>query len=722
MKKNIIILVLLFSLNTSSVFAAENSKLNQSLIVNVDPVKNACFYIYKGDFDAAQDAILYQENRTDAVLQLSEVIKEYKIIESDREKVRYDLFKEHLDELEDLQSKVDINDITYSSDINDINDVNNITTILSVIAKAGEYAAETDKPVLLADNFVKKIIIKSQNIASDLENEGKWLDAYISCYTWLTAIDKDNSSYEDYAQQLLDKANIAAGFEDSPCETSEERFYGIKALMFEKTIDVLKFGHVKVVSYSEMAQKAIDRCKLLSDVLMTKNASDPNKFEIDKSKYSSWIDGLNKISREVENSLIGISKDKFKSIFRQTLDLNKETVNMHEPILIANFVESALGALDQYTNMIWPRQVKEFDKMMTNEFTGIGIEISKRGGFLTVSSLLPDTPAYFSGLDADDIILEVDGIETKDMTLTCAVRHITGPKDTDVTLTVKAPSEDKTRKITITRGVITVRTIRGWQRLDDGDWQYVIDDKNKIGYIRMTNFSEKTSSEFEEVLKQLEKNKMQALILDLRFNPGGLLSTAAEITDKFIDDGLVVTTRPRFGIWTYLSAHKKGTHPYYPLVVLINSGSASASEIVSGALADKTHQRATLVGQRTHGKGSVQTITNYPGDTAKLKYTMAYYHLPSGQRVESKDAMKKQGREDWGVAPDVEVVLRSNEVKKMFDVRRDNDVLVKSGHDNGKTPLKRHGVDEVVESDPQLAVGLLVARTKLIEKSLNKTP
>jgi carboxyl-terminal processing protease len=150
-------------------------------------------------------------------------------------------------------------------------------------------------------------------------------------------------------------------------------------------------------------------------------------------------------------------------------------------------------------------------------------------------------------------------------------------------------------------------------------------------------------------------------------------------------------------------------------VILINSSSASASEIVAGALADPKYERAVLVGDRTHGKGSVQGITHYPGGGAQLKYTMAYYHLPSGQRVKSRDAVEKEGSKDWGVGPDVEVKLNSNEMREMLDVQRDNDVLVQAARDEHSDSYKKHTLEETLKADPQLAVGLLVVKAKLIE-------
>jgi carboxyl-terminal processing protease len=168
-------------------------------------------------------------------------------------------------------------------------------------------------------------------------------------------------------------------------------------------------------------------------------------------------------------------------------------------------------------------------------------------------------------------------------------------------------------------------------------------------------------------------------------------------------------------LWTYLSARKGKTHPNYPLVVLINSYSASASEIVAGALADERHERAILVGERTHGKGSVQGISQLPEAGARLKYTMAYYHLPSGQRVESRDEMKKEGRNDWGVGPDIEVKLRNDEIRKMGQIQRDNNVLVQASRDKNSAALKKHTVEETLAADPQLAVGVLVIKSKLIQ-------
>jgi len=705
-------------------------------------VREASTLICRGLFDEAEKTI--EEARgaslseSEPVGRLAALVAEYEQIAERRKAGQALAYEEQLTALKKAQGVVDVND---PNEIADLNDVNDVVEVLSIVTRAGEYATDAQRQELLGMDFVKTVFQKAIDKAAEYEVEGKWIEAYSNCYYWLAAIDPNNEAYKDYAERLIEKSQIVAAFQDSPCETSRERFDGIKPIMFVKAIAALNLYYVNIIDYGEMAAKGIERCILLADVVERSKqfasymsdangvkdvndaggVSDPNgvkkKFvKPDPEALAAWRSTLAALRGEVKESPSGFGRDEFLAIFEKLLILNEATAKLPDTIVVAQFSEAALEALDPYTVMVWPRQVDDFEKMMTNEFTGIGIEISRRDGLLTVGSLLPDTPAYRSGLDAGDVIEAVDGLETRDMTLTCAVKKITGPKGTKVRLTVRRQNLDSTQDIEITRDRITVPTIRGWQRAEDGHWRYMLDEKEKIGYVRLMSFSAETAEDFDKALRGLETEGMRALILDLRFNSGGLLDSAVAVADKFIEEGLIVKTQPGFGrVPDYRTAKRAGTHPNYPVVVLINSGSASASEIVAGAMADPRYRRATLVGERTHGKGSVQGITPFPGGRAQLKYTMAYYHLPSGQRVESRDAMKKLGRTDWGVAPDVKIELRSDEVRKMIDIQRDNDVLVQANHDNSNGEVKKHSVADTLKSDPQLAVGLLVAQSKLIE-------
>jgi len=700
--------------------------------VGEDPapvIERLCSNICKGDFVAARGLLeKHGKLKSATIAQLANIVSEYEAIEQRRQSSQEAAYAEKLAELEKFRVAPDTNDV---NDPNNMNDPNNISKVLLVIAKAAEFADKAQKGELLSEPFVKQVFQKAIDKAAEFESKGKWLDAYINCYYWLKTIDANNEAYSDYADQLYEKANIVASFQDSPCETRKERYEGMKKKMFVRAINALGSNYVSsIIDYLQMATKAIRRCELLAEVMNRAPglvSRDPNEPRATRGEMRAWSAGLATLLNEVSRSPTGVSKDEFIDVFEKVMALNSSCVKreadsenekrdtlLPNGVLIAQFAEAALSALDDYTVMVWPKQMQDFEEMMTNEFTGIGIRITKEKGLLTVASLLPDTPAYHSGLDAGDLIEKVDGVETKGMSLTCAKKEITGPKGTNVMLTIRRPGGEHTRNISITRAKITVPTIRGWQRSEAGRWLYMIDDANRIGYVRITSFSDRTAADLEKVLDKLEAEGLKGLILDLRFNSGGLLSSATEVTDKFLSEGLIVSTRPRRN-WTFLWAKKKDTHPDYPLVVLINSSSASASEIVAGALQDPKYKRAILVGERTHGKGSVQGITSYPKGGAQLKYTMAYYHLPSGQRVESQDVMKNRGRDDWGIGPDIEVQLRSNELTKMGEVQWDNLVLARAGHDSEAKPLKKHTVEETLATDPQLAVGVLIVKSKLIE-------
>jgi len=697
-------------------------------------VAQACELICQGKFDAANELIRQTRSSQTSQLrattaELSQIVAKYDEISQRRQEARKTAYTETSDELEKLKTKVDANDV------NDVNDVNDIVSVLSVVVRAREFADPKQKERLLAEPFVKETIQRAIDKAAKFEVDGKWLEAYTNCYYWLVAIDPNNKGYSDYSDQLLDKATVAMAFEDSPCETSEERFQGVKEAMFLRTVDFLDTHYVENLDYGLMAKKGIDRCKLLAEVIAAevRNSEGTEKGKStllaikdtwEPGKLSAWsaaMQGLLDEAKTASDSLTGLGKKEFMVIFEKVLKINDSTVAMPRQILIAQFAEASLLALDPYTVIVWPKNVQDFEQMMTNEFMGIGIEISKQQGMLTVSSLLLDTPAFNSTLDAGDVIEAVDGIPTKDMSLACAAKKIKGPAGTKVKLKVRRPDEnkkvaDKVFDVTITRDRIIVPTVRGWQRTRDGEWLYMIDEKNRIGFVRLTSFSSDTAPGLEDVLEQLEAQGLKGLIIDLRFNTGGLLDSAVNVVDKFVSEDLIVKRQPRPGrMPSYELAHKKGTHPDYPLVILVNSSSASASEIVAGALSDKVHHRAILVGDRTHGKGSVQGITGWLGGGAQLKYTMAHYHLPSGQRVESREEVEKEGREDWGVAPNIEIKLRSDELKKMIEVQRQNDVLVKSDHDNANHDFTKHTIEETLADDPQLAVALLVVRSKLLE-------
>ncbi len=707
MKKMTILLTLMVAVYSfcPAAFAAQDAATGKT-ITAAQAVEQSRDLICTGDFITAKTVLKGFEG--EKITQMRGVIAEYEVLIAHRKSTKEAKYLENLGKLEEIKAK------PLPTEPNDITDA--YVAILSV----RPYADAEQEKLLLEDEFLKKLI--EQSIAQSMEDEakGKWTESYTGCYFWLTSLYKDNKSYEQKAEELIEKMTIEGSFIDSPCEESKERFEGIDPVMFVRTIKLLDFGYVDLVDYEVMAEKALDRCIMLAEVVSFEK-EDIN-IDFKKEQIQSWIAGIRRIKNDMNSGpLARLNHRDILETFMEVLMLNDQTVGLPSEVLVSHFTEAALGTLDPYTNIIWPFYTKEFEKSITQQFTGIGVEISKVTGDLKVMSLLPGTPAYNSGMDAEDIIEAVDGVPTKDMTINCAVSRITGPEGTNVTLTIRHKDAEATVEITLKRARIVVPTIRGWQRTEDAGWQYMIEKETGIGYMRLTGFTATTTDYLKKSIEQMQKEGVKGIIMDLRYNSGGLLQTAAEVVDMFIDKGLIVSTKPRWGFGEELKATKKATIPDYPMVILINSGSASASEIVAGALKDEKYRRATLVGERTYGKGSVQTISDAPAGGAQLKYTMAFYYLPSGEPVKNRFQLEKEDRDDWGVSPDVEVEMTPEETKSYLESQRDNDVLVKADHDYTENEVERHTSSETVISDPQLATAIIVVKAKMIAQDMSRS-
>lgn len=668
-----------------------------------DVIAQVAQNIRTGRFDEAH--ILLDQARTQqdpAVDQLARLLAEYETLQSRRRAERQELYQKHHEALEKLrQTPAD--------------DLDAIDKLFSAMARVIEYADDAQKESLLADPATQDLISRGRRYAAELEAQGKWGQAYSQCYYWLRQFDEDNPEYKAHAEELIDKASLAMALKDNSCEPAMDRYQGIRPEMLYRATEALDFKYVARVDYRGMLDRALVRCLLLGEVLDT---APDLAFQPPRSMIDLWTIGIESIQADTAKTPAAATKDGFKRAFDDVRDLNTVTLQLPEEVVVAHFSEAALEALDPYTNLVWPERIREFQKSIRQEFTGIGIRMSKVGKTLKILSLIPNTPAYASGLDAGDEIVAVDGEATGEMTSNCAVRKISGPKGTPVTLTVKRAASDAIEDITIVRDHIVVPTVEGQSRADGasqaGRWQHMIDPVNRIGYVRVSSFVEPTVEQVDAILDELEDQQVQGLILDLRSNSGGLLASAIGMVDLFLDQGLILRSQPRRFLAPNLwMAHSRGTHPDYPLVVLIDGASASASEIVAGALQDPMYRRATIVGTRSYGKGSVQEITDFTGYGSQFKFTTAYYHLPSGQPVENRYIAEREGRTDWGIQPDVEVPLRPDEEERLFKLQRANEVLTGAAHDPNQPP-QRYTLDETLAADPQLAAGMLVLKSELI--------
>ena len=328
----------------------------------------------------------------------------------------------------------------------------------------------------------------------------------------------------------------------------------------------------------------------------------------------------------------------FGDVFQRVQEQYVEEITDKE--LIESAISGMLQSLDPHSSYLSPESYKDMQVKTKGTFGGLGIEITMEGGFVKVVSPIDDTPAANAGMQPGDLIIGINGESIKGLTINEAVSRLRGPVKSKITITVVREEKDPF-DVEIIRDVIKIRSVK----------HEII---NNIGYVRLTTFSDTTTSGMEKSINEIKKelrDKFQGLILDLRNNPGGLLNQSISVTDAFLNQGEIVSTQGRKPDDTSRVFAKKGDIINgKPLIVLINSGSASASEIVAGALKD--HARAIIVGTRSFGKGSVQSIIPLPGNGA-MRLTTARYYTPSGVSIQAK-----------GIEPDIKVEAGITDLKK----------------------------------------------------------
>jgi C-terminal peptidase prc len=468
-------------------------------------------------------------------------------------------------------------------------------------------------------------------------------------------------------QQLADGALSADGF----AKKREEIISGMKlkrpeardfAAKIIRATEVLHEGYVKEVKQSDLVTWAITGLYK----------------QIDERTPSEVRQELSKTGSMTEAQLTELLTD-----VREKLGKRDDLEN-HKDIDYS--LQQMLSHLDPYTTYIDPDMLSRFTTETTGKFRGIGISIREdrdKGG-LKVVTPLRGSPAYRAGIKAGDLVTKISQetdangkeifISTANMTTNEAVKRIQGKPGTKVKLTIQREGKDKPLEFEITRAEIEVESVLGIQRQENDDWDYWIDQENKIAYVRLSNFARRTAHDLQAVVKRLSKKGINGFILDLRFNPGGLLTSAVEIADMFIDDGLIVTIRPRAGVGReapYTGEHE-GSYLNFPMVCLVNGMSASGSEIVAACLQD--HRRAVIMGERSYGKGSVQNIQPFEG--GELKLTTASFWRPSGKNL-NKSSTSGKDDDEWGVTPDkpYDLKLSNHDREQLFLHHRDSEVI-----------------------------------------------
>lgn len=354
--------------------------------------------------------------------------------------------------------------------------------------------------------------------------------------------------------------------------------------------------------------------------------------------------------------------------FSRVLDLVREDFveNVKDQDLVNGAIRGMLATLDPHSTFMPPDVYRELKVDTEGRFGGVGLEVTEKDHILTVVTPIEGSPAHKAGIREGDRILRIEGQSTKDLGLADAVRKMRGARGSKVSMTLIHRGDKEPYDVTLRRDIIRLKSVRS-EMLEPGR-----------GYVRVTSFQEGTTQELQKAIQDLEKasdGRLKGLIIDLRNNPGGLLDEAVDMADLFLDSGIIVTTASRKKEIDKKTARKDGTEPAYPMVVLINGGSASAAEIVAGALQDQ--KRATLLGTQSFGKGSVQTIFEL-GEGSALKLTVAKYYTPNGRSIQAE-----------GITPDIVVQPKKGAGRGALDQAiREKDLKGHLASDNEKKGKK----------------------------------
>jgi carboxyl-terminal processing protease len=642
-----------------------------------------------------------------------------------------------------------------------------ILEALSAAAVAHDTAP--DQQGLLADPAVAELVARAESRAAEYEREGRWLRA-LALYARLSAL-YETADRERYAQPLkrtvarvgllrlyapavlfeMYRTNAAEDGDEMPEPWSFEQdgwqvqLQGVSFDMLMEAIAYCQEAHVEGMRYEQMLPGGTEMLRVL---VSTAGLEQTFPTLGDPALVAAFNEGLDRIDAQIRDRVEAqknrrerpLRDSEAATIVRRIDHLNMQTLRLPQAVVLREFGEGAMSRLDEFSGVIWPHAKERFERTTTQKFSGVGIQISlverdRKGGAvaageapvgastrlqLTVVTPLEGSPAHKAGIHPGDRIVTIDGNSTAGIDLETAVDKITGPEGSQVTLGIQSPGSQEVRQVVLTRASIPIASVKGWSREPGGVWDYYIAPAHKIGYVRMTQFGPDTADELDAAVQSMLNGPgLAGLILDLRNNPGGRLDAAIDVADRFLDRGVIVQTTGRPLVATASAAR---TYPPFPLIVLVNGRSASASEIVSGALKD--HGRALVVGQRSFGKGSVQNLFPIGNKSAYLKLTTQYYKLFKGGIIH-----RRANQPAWGVDPEVMVRTTDRQdfvaaqARTLLDILREDGEEVdpsyilnlSRGEEEDHLPPIRCADDILTLGlDPQLETALLLLKTRVL--------
>ncbi len=549
------------------------------------------------------------------------------------------------------------------------------------------------RPELVASGRYQALIQRAATAAHRAEADGQWIIAN-ELFARLNALLETEATYKADSRRLTERLNMIRLYVpqrfwelrnerrildgQSPLppfnpigEDFNQKLRGVDASVVARAIGQAVRQHVERVPLRDLLIGGFESVRTMA------STPDLNPAFPGLNDPKARQDMVNFIDTQIAS--VRMERNDFRLNvavhLERLLDYNRTSTRILEAALLHEFGNGAFSKLDEFSQIIWPDELARFRRMTEGSFVGVGIQIQldDESQMIRVVTPIEGTPAQRAGVRAGDLIKKINNVSAVGMTLDQAVEQITGRPGTDVTLTLERDKDDIA--FNLTRERIPIRTVRGWQRTGpaDTDWNWFIDRDQRIGYVRLTQFNDSTTDDLHAALTAMKSQGVRGLILDLRFNPGGLLDQAIKVANTFVDAGTLVYTEGAGGVrrQTEVADPDQVRAKGLPLVVLINEGSASASEIVSGAIrhyADQGKINAVVIGERTFGKGSVQNVMPLPPST-QMKLTTQYYFVPSGQIIH-----RRPNATAWGVDPHLRVEMLPKQISDALLLRQDADL------------------------------------------------
>ena len=506
-----------------------------------------------------------------------------------------------------------------------------------------------DREAYLKSDWLVDLSDKALLAAEGFRKDADWRKAWE--YYWrLSSLYEREPRYKKLERDALTHLRLDVMFKEG--SHWQERLEKVRWEDAEAALECLSLYYVEPPDFKRVTESALEHVLLLAESTSAREQFEGLANDDDRQDFVSRVKRRLELVRSDPDVDL---RDAKRHLRRVVKTINKDTVRLPRELVVSELMRGALEPTDDFTTIIWPQDVEDFDKHTRGNFVGVGISIIKnRLDEIEVVTPMDGGSAYRAGIQAGDVITHVNGNSLKEFSLNKVVDTITGPKNTEVTLTIHRGEDNL--EFPLMRKNVKIQSVKGYRRQPGNEekWDHWIDKENGIGYIRLTNFQRNTVEDVENVLSELQAGALKGLVLDLRGNPGGLLDSAWRMSKLFLRQGeKVVSTKGRNrGENQELLVSNTGAFSDLPLTVLVDESSASASEIVAGAIHDNHH--GTVIGARTFGKFSVQNLIplNHHRSNAKLKITTAAYYLPSGASLH-----RKPTSEVWGVDPDIPLRL-----------------------------------------------------------------